>query len=145
MKKNPHVLIVDDCDISRNVLSFAFEDRYDCDLAADGAEAIACLERQDYFCVLLDLVMPKVDGLGVLAFLKGRASVGVHTAAESPHGRAVSMKPPPMPPVIVLTSSTEPGIREKCLAAGAVALLNKPFKIAAINAVMENVETWQTA
>jgi len=65
------ILIVDDAEINREALAAILEEDYDCYLAADGEEAIAMLEEQKvcYSIVLLDLVMPKVDGYGVLEYM----------------------------------------------------------------------------
>lgn len=139
MKEKAKILIVDDCDISRDVLAFSFEGRFDCDLVENGAEAIDRLGKSDYACVFLDLMMPKVDGFGVMAYLRGRdgKAVGPHAAREGASaGGAVSVNHPLVPPVIVLSSSTEEGVREKCLAAGALEMLEKPFRIGAINAAL---------
>jgi CheY-like chemotaxis protein len=42
---------------------------HDVDFAANGAEAIACLEANDYDCILLDLMMPTASGFEVLAWM----------------------------------------------------------------------------
>ena len=43
---------------------------YEVTLAADGEEAIAALKSNDFDIVLLDLIMPKLDGFGVLEEMK---------------------------------------------------------------------------
>jgi len=65
------VLIVDDEKVvregcARSLLSLG----YTVDKAEDGAGGIALMERQDYDILLLDLMMPGVDGFGVLAWVK---------------------------------------------------------------------------
>lgn len=47
---------------------------YAVDEAADGAEALAFLESFDYAVVVLDLMLPKIDGLGVLRALRARGN-----------------------------------------------------------------------
>jgi len=47
-------------------------DGYSVDVATDGLEAIGRLEARSYAAVLLDLHLPKLDGMGVLAFLAER-------------------------------------------------------------------------
>jgi DNA-binding response OmpR family regulator len=42
--------------------------------AYDGEEALAILEKEQFDIILLDLMMPKVDGFGVLAELKKRGN-----------------------------------------------------------------------
>lgn len=65
------VLVVDDDDGIRQMVCKILErESFDVDRARDGAEAIDKLKQQDYDLVLLDLMMPRVDGYGVLRFLK---------------------------------------------------------------------------
>ena len=61
------LLIVEDDRTSRETLLEAFTDEgYDVVGAADGAEAIAALAREEMDCVVTDLVMPRADGIEVL-------------------------------------------------------------------------------
>lgn len=65
------VLIVDDDPAIRQILSALLKrDGTACDIAEDGEAAIARLRGDTYDVVLLDLLMPRVDGLEVLAFMK---------------------------------------------------------------------------
>lgn len=65
------VLVVDDDDGIRQMVCKILErERFDVDRARDGAEAIEKLKQRDYNLVLLDLMMPRVDGYEVLRFLK---------------------------------------------------------------------------
>ena len=61
------VLIVDDDPDIRGILAFTMEDAgYVVREAGDGAEAIAAMEKRPPDCIVLDLMMPGVDGFGVL-------------------------------------------------------------------------------
>src|SRR5688572_6185021 len=65
------ILIVDDDDAVRNMVERVLRrEHFDVESARDGFEAIEKLTRNDYATVLLDLMMPRVDGLGVLRFLE---------------------------------------------------------------------------
>lgn len=65
------VLIVDDDPAIRQIVSALLRrDGTTCDIAEDGEEAIGQLQQHQYDVVLLDLLMPRVDGLGVLAYMK---------------------------------------------------------------------------
>ena len=60
------VLIVDDDEDVRTVVCTALtHGGLTCDTAADGVYALECLETSRYRVVLLDLVMPRLDGTGV--------------------------------------------------------------------------------
>lgn len=61
------LLIVDDMDINRAILSEAFHEEYNIAEASNGIEAIEILNRSDDIAaVLLDLVMPDANGMDVL-------------------------------------------------------------------------------
>ncbi len=67
MEKEKTILIVDDIEINRGILSEIFKEGYKIIEACDGAEAIEIINSdEEISAVLLDLIMPKVDGLGVL-------------------------------------------------------------------------------
>lgn len=69
------ILIVDDDDAIRNMVERVLRrEKYEVESARDGFEAIEKLSRNDYGTVLLDLMMPRIDGHGVLQFLEGRDS-----------------------------------------------------------------------
>jgi two-component system response regulator MprA len=63
----PAVLIVDDEDAIRDFLRSAFEaEGYSVLAAGDGVAALALCERYQPDAILLDLMMPRLDGLGFL-------------------------------------------------------------------------------
>ena len=66
------ILIVDDADINRALLSNIFEEQFPILEAADGEEAIELLKSKsnDIAVIFLDLVMPKKSGLDVLEFMR---------------------------------------------------------------------------
>lgn len=66
------ILIVDDVDLNRELLREMLEEKYDIMEAADGEEAVALMEKytEDIDLVLLDVIMPRMDGFGVLQVMK---------------------------------------------------------------------------
>lgn len=65
------VLVVDDDDAIRTMVERVLRrEQFEVDSARDGFEAIEKLAQTDYATVLLDLMMPRVDGHGVLRFLE---------------------------------------------------------------------------
>lgn len=71
-EKNARILIVDDSEMNRDMLSDMLSDDYDIVEAADGEEALSILKERVYDIdfVLLDIIMPAVDGFGVLDVMK---------------------------------------------------------------------------
>lgn len=89
MDKEKTILIVDDVDINRIVLGEVFDDTYNIIEAEGGAEAIEILAcNRNISAVLLDILMPEVNGLDVLRAMNktGRIEktpVFMITAADS--------------------------------------------------------------
>ena len=71
-QKGRTVLVVDDDRINRSLLSKLLEhEGYEARTAVNGREALAALAEESFDAVLLDIVMPEVDGMEVLRTLKG--------------------------------------------------------------------------
>ena len=101
------VLVVDDDDALREALGRALRlEGYEVDLVADGAEAVERLSTVVPDVVVLDVLMPVLDGLMVCRFLR-----------EGGGG----------PPVLLLTARTSVSDRVLGLDAGADDYLTKPF------------------
>ena len=102
------VLVVDDDASVRTMLAYLFDDEgYEVQEASDGAEALAALEADPPDCMVLDLMMPKVDGVEVLRRRRD--------GELAPHTR-----------VLVLTAKTDPQDAVWCWELGADEFLNKP-------------------
>ena len=72
METKTKILIVDDKGINRYMMGEIFRDEYEIVEAAGGQEAIdlIALEHDELAIVLLDVVMPGIDGFGVLEDMK---------------------------------------------------------------------------
>jgi CheY-like chemotaxis protein len=65
------ILVVDDDDSIRLMVERVLRrENYEVDSASDGFEAIEKLDHNEYATILLDLMMPRVDGFGVLDYLE---------------------------------------------------------------------------
>lgn len=65
------VLVADDDDSIRQLLcTLVRREKIEVDAASDGLQAVALLEQNRYDVILLDLMMPRLDGFGVVEFLK---------------------------------------------------------------------------
>lgn len=65
------ILIVDDSEMNRAILSEMLNDDYDIEEAENGSQAVAILQKSgdEISLVLLDIVMPELDGYGVLEIM----------------------------------------------------------------------------
>jgi len=103
------VLVVDDDRAIRDSLGRALElEGYAVELGGDGVEALARLRRAEFDALVLDVMMPGIDGLGVVRVLRAD---GDRT------------------PVLMLTARVETSDRVAGLDAGADDYLPKPFEL----------------
>lgn len=66
----PRVLIVDDDPSIRQIVRVLLQrDGVTADIAEDGQHALSMLDATHYDAVVLDLLMPRVDGRGVIAYM----------------------------------------------------------------------------
>ena len=68
------ILLADDSEMNRSILTDMLGEEFDTIEAADGVEAIEQIEKYDdqISLVLLDIVMPRLDGFGVLTKMNER-------------------------------------------------------------------------
>ena len=90
------ILVVDDDPDILDALAIWLEDRFDVTTASDGARALAVLRDQMFDLVLLDLMMPAVDGATVKRTLDARGTkvpiIVVSAIADLPrHARALGV------------------------------------------------------
>ncbi len=82
---------------------------YDVEIVEDGEEALNSVNREHPDLILLDLLLPKVDGFEVLKTLKDKEETSKI-------------------PVIVLTAKAEEVDRQRAMDLGAESYMTKPFK-----------------
>lgn len=113
----PRILVADDdLTIRQLVCTLVRRDGYIVDCVVDGQEAIAKLQEHDYAVILLDLMMPRVDGFGVLDYLKANP-------------------PARKPLVLVITAYADQRFKEvdPTIVSG---ILRKPFEIAELGSIL---------
>ncbi len=71
-----HILIVDDSEANREILSRRLEEQnYKTEQAFDGASALAALREQPFDLILLDIMMPGMDGIAALRSIREQSSL----------------------------------------------------------------------
>jgi len=96
---------------------------YNADVAANGLEAVNAMKRQPYDMILMDMLMPEMDGLD--------ASRAI---------RKMDLRHQPL--IIALTANVMQGEKEKCIEAGMNDFLSKPFMIASLR---DMIEKWRNS
>src|SRR6186713_1407516 len=85
------VLVVEDYEVLRDSITQGLQEAgFAVDAAADGEEGLWHAESNDYDVVVLDLMLPKLDGLSLLKRLRARANrthVLILTARDTPADR----------------------------------------------------------
>ena len=72
MTTKKKILVVDDKGMNRYMLGGIFRDNYEIVEAGGGKEAIAIIEKEydELAVILLDIIMPGIDGFGVLDYMR---------------------------------------------------------------------------
>ena len=108
MHKPPRILVVDDNEVNRDILVTRLEIHgYELLQAADGEEALAAAKQHLPDLILLDVMMPKIDGIEVTRRIKADASM-------------------PFMPIILVTAKADSKDVVEGLEAGADEYLTKP-------------------
>ncbi|MEG3085461.1 PAS domain S-box protein [Sphingomonas sp. PB2P12] len=114
-----HILVVDDVDLNRELM-VAMLSKYGCkvDLAENGVEALAAMNRHSFDMVLMDCQMPIMDGFAATRAIR---AVNGPTATT---------------PIIALTASAQPEHLARCREAGMDEHLTKPLDPGALESVL---------
>ncbi len=117
------ILLVEDHLINQKMIQILLDGMgYKADVSNNGLEALSALRRQSYDVVLMDVQMPKMDGL----------TATQHICEE--------WKKEVRPRIIALTASAMWGDRERCLAAGMDDYLTKPIPIKELIQVLKKCQ-----
>lgn len=118
--EKPCVLLIDDNEPTRTLMTALLQRDYDVRLASDGIDAIEQLKVRPFAAVILDLRMPHLDGYGVLEFLQQHA-------------------PRMLDRVIVVTAALAPREIDRARSFGIREIVKKPFDVEALQALVRNV------
>jgi signal transduction histidine kinase/ActR/RegA family two-component response regulator len=113
-----HVLLVEDNDINQEVGKALLEDIDLCvDIAGNGLEALRMLDEKTYALILMDMQMPKMDGLEATRALRGRPEFSDL-------------------PIIAMTANAFTEDSQRCFEAGMNDFLSKPIEPDALYTVL---------
>lgn len=119
MKKQ--VLLVEDNSVTVDVMRMELEFLgYEVAVARNGLEAVEIATLQVPDLIVMDIHMPKMDGLQAASTLRG-----------NPKTQAV--------PILAATAKALPGEKEKCLASGCNDYLAKPFTHRELSAAIKKL------
>jgi DNA-binding response OmpR family regulator len=112
------ILIIDDDMTALDIVDFLFEDKgFEVVRRADGVSALACIDEAAPDVILIDLMMPKMNGQECIRQIRGK-------------GIAV--------PIVAFTALDDPEVHQEALDAGGDLVLTKPCKPATL---LKHIET----
>ena len=74
---NKILVVEDDLDIQELLQNFLQESGYDITVANDGLEAINIFSDDDFDLILLDILLPKIDGFSVCEFIRKKSQIPI--------------------------------------------------------------------
>lgn len=116
------VLIVDDTETNIDILLDILGEEYDVTVAMDGESALEAVDEEPSDLILLDIMMPDIDGFEVCKRLK-----------NNPETANI--------PIVFLSALTEEAEKQKGLDLGAVDFVTKPFEASEIQAKVKKYLT----
>lgn len=110
IQQKQKILIVDDSEMNRNLLMVILEDEYEIIQAKDGVQAVDYLQKhaEELSLILLDLVMPQMDGFEVLVYMNKE-----HWIENVP--------------VVIISAEDAPAYIKRGYALGVTDFIGKPF------------------
>jgi len=114
MSRNKKILIIDDEKMNIMALAHFLKSQYEIVIAGDGQSGLEAAEKHIPDLILLDIIMPEMNGFEVISKLK-----------KSETTKNI--------PVIFISALDEEGDDEKGLSLGAVDFITKPFSKAIID------------
>ncbi len=93
---------------------------YQADVASNGKKALEMMERKKYNVILMDILMPEMDGLEATRRIRERWSDG--------------------PKIIAMTATVLTGDRDQCFAAGMDGFIGKPTKLEDLKAALARID-----
>ncbi len=122
-----HVLIADDNSLNQNLLRrLVGKLGHKVDVVSNGREAVAAVAQQPYDAVLMDVLMPEMDGLEAAEAICRRWPRGTR------------------PRLIALTAMAGPGDKERCLKAGFDDYMSKPVHLEELAEAFKVAAGWRT-
>ncbi len=107
-----HILVAEDDVVAQAVVKRIVEELgYTMDLVADGQEAINALESKHYDLVLMDCLMPRMNGFEATRAIRNADLPGINSKI----------------PIIAMTGLTAEDDQQRCLDAGMYEVISKPF------------------
>lgn len=125
MKENLSILLVEDNILNQRITTFSLKKfNHEVDIANNGLEAVNKYREKHYDVILMDIMMPVMDGLEATFQIR-------KFEKETDSSRHT--------PVIAITANTLDNDRDKCLATGMDEYMAKPFDMSRLNEIFKEL------
>jgi len=111
--KRQSLLIIDDDKDWTDLLEFYFLEKYDVQVFNSACEAIETIRKQRPSAIIVDLVMPTIDGFGIIRRINDSSQTRI--------------------PTILVTGWNTPEVKECATSVGCCAVLSKPIDLNALD------------
>jgi CheY-like chemotaxis protein len=109
LKRKIRILVVEDNLLNQKLAAFMLDDwGFHYDLALNGKAALDLLKEKEYDLILMDIIMPEMNGYETTHYIREKMKLGI--------------------PIIATTSNASEHEREKCLSEGMTDYLTKPIR-----------------
>jgi two-component system, sensor histidine kinase and response regulator len=120
-RERVRILVAEDNQVNQKVASRLLSKLgYRCEIASNGTEALAALERTRFDLVLMDCQMPEMDGFEATGRIRASTELGGDDL-----------------PIVAMTANAMVGDRDRCLAAGMDDYISKPVNPEELRSVLE--------
>ncbi len=126
MSRKLSILLVEDNILNQRIVTFSLKKyNHDVTIANNGLEAVNLFRTNKYDVILMDIMMPVMDGL--------EATVKIREIEKSENFES-------RVPIIALTANTMDNDREKCISYGMDEFMAKPFEIDKLISIFNDLQ-----
>lgn len=126
MESQLSILLVEDNMLNQRIVTFSLKKyNHSVHIANNGLEAVEQFKNTDFDVILMDIMMPVMDGL---------------EATRTIRGIEEEKKVKKRTPIIAITANTMDNDRDKCIAYGMDEFIAKPFDIDKLNSIFRQMK-----
>lgn len=126
MEEKLSILLVEDNVLNQRIVTFSLK-KYDHNvtIANNGLEALDKFRESQFDVILMDIMMPEMDGLEATVKIRELETVNNLSTRT---------------PIIALTANTMDNDRDKCISYGMDEFMSKPFDIEKLKQIFQDLE-----
>ena len=137
-----HILVVDDNEINRDIVTMLLEKEHQIHTASNGMEALAVLGELPFDLILMDVQMPVLDGLEatrIIRALEGRQPMRWGMPIELVASLESKLRGGHLP-ILAMTAHAMHEDRQICMTAGMDGYITKPFQPAQLTKILRRLQ-----